>query len=176
VEKWFPFLRHDNLLAEHVRLIALLRRYREAAQLPAHDRDASLVTIRADFEPSTFCLLTGSCGWSLGTPDSADRIRLGHLRSTIAALIAERYRRQHGSWPASLDVVQKQTKVKLIDPFDGKPLHYGKFGDGMVLYSIGEDRKDNGGKLNRANLDEERDTGVRLWDVAKRRQPAPPPR
>jgi hypothetical protein len=34
---------------------------------------------------------------------------------------------------------------ELIDPFSGQPLHYHPEGEGFVVYSVGEDRKDNGG-------------------------------
>jgi hypothetical protein len=34
----------------------------------------------------------------------------------------------------------------LTDPFDGQPLRYRNQGTGYVLYSIGPDLKDDGGK------------------------------
>ena len=38
-----------------------------------------------------------------------------------------------------------------LDPFDGKPLRYKREGKGFVLYSVGYDLKDNGGR-ERANM------------------------
>ncbi len=42
----------------------------------------------------------------------------------------------------------------------------------VALYALGPDRRDDGGTLDRANPNAEgSDLGVRLWDVARRRQP-----
>jgi hypothetical protein len=47
---------------------------------------------------------------------------------------------------------------------------------GIVVYCVGRDGKDDGGRINREAPDEPgTDVGLRLWDVAKRRQPVPPP-
>ena len=44
-----------------------------------------------------------------------------------------------------------------------------------VFYTSVPDGQDNGGNLNRDRpLDPGTDLGFRLWDVARRRQPAPP--
>jgi len=44
--------------------------------------------------------------------------------------------------------------------------------DGVVVYSLGPDRTDNQGKLDRTpSLADGTDLGFQLWDVAKRRPP-----
>jgi hypothetical protein len=49
--------------------------------------------------------------------------------------------------------------------------------DGIVVYSIGRDRKDDGGKINRAKPEAPGgDLGFRLWDIDKRRQAPPKPK
>jgi hypothetical protein len=40
-----------------------------------------------------------------------------------------------------------------------------------VIYSVGDDGVDHGGDLD-SPLQKGKDRGLRLWDVAKRRQPA----
>jgi hypothetical protein len=47
--------------------------------------------------------------------------------------------------------------------------------DGVVIYSIGPDGKDNGGKLGKDPTKEGSDLGLRLWDISQRRQPPKPP-
>ena len=37
-------------------------------------------------------------------------------------------------------------EVVLTDPFDGQPLRYGRPAKGYVVYSVGQDRQDDGGK------------------------------
>ncbi len=101
------------------------------------------------------------------------------LRSAVAALAAERYRRDRGAWPAKgADLVAKGfLKAWPQDPFDGAPLRCKRLADGLVVYSIGQDGKDDGGHINRDNITAEgSDLGFRLWDVGSRRQPPRPPR
>jgi hypothetical protein len=66
------------------------------------------------------------------------------------------------------------------DPFDGQPMRYKPLPDGVIVYSVGPDGRDDGGALNRRNtVAPGTDLGFRLWDVTARRQPAaealPPP-
>src|SRR5262249_35558424 len=93
------------------------------------------------------------------------------------AMALERYRRDHQAWPAELRLLVPQYVEKLpLDPCDGKPLRYCRFGEGIVIYSVGIDGVDNGGQLDRSVTlsDEGLDLGFRLWDAKHRRQPAKP--
>jgi hypothetical protein len=95
------------------------------------------------------------------------------LRSLLVALAVERYRQTHGHWPASMSALAPDLlTASPTDPFDGKPLRYRRLADGVVIYSVGPDGKDNGGNLDRGyRAAAGKDVGVRLWDVNKRRQP-----
>jgi hypothetical protein len=97
-------------------------------------------------------------------------------RSLIAALAAERFRLANGRWPNSLvELTPAFLGRPLTDPWTGGPLQFRRLQDGLVIYSVGRDREDNGGEFNREQLDAAgTDEGCRLWDVAKRRQPPPP--
>ena len=90
----------------------------------------------------------------------------------------ERYRRDHGGWPSSLRLLVPPYIEKIpLDPFDGKPLHYRPFDEGVVIYSVGVDGVDNGGQIDRKatqGSDQGLDFGFRLWDVKRRRQAAKP--
>jgi hypothetical protein len=96
------------------------------------------------------------------------------LRSVIAALAAERYRRAQGAWPERLAALTPaQLEATLIDPYDGQALRWRRVPDGAVIYSVGPDQQDNGGtfdakKKNGPGVD----LGLRLWDVSKRRRTA----
>jgi hypothetical protein len=72
----------------------------------------------------------------------------GRLRVTQAALAVERYRLANkNALPASLGELAPQFIDSVpSDPFDGQPLRYTKASPkGYVIYSIGKDRKDDGG-------------------------------
>lgn len=87
------------------------------------------------------------------------------MRSAIASIAAERYRRKHGAWPEKLEtLVPAELKEVGIDPYNGEPLIFKRLPDGLVIYSVGQNRIDDGGLLGGADI------GFRLWDVNQRRQ------
>jgi ABC-type transport system involved in multi-copper enzyme maturation permease subunit len=125
--------------------------------------------------------------------------REAELRCGLTMIALERFRRRFGHWPTDLDdllsrfsfgvrygtvstagkpvmtIAYGPTGVPLFltDPYDGAPLRYRQLDDGVVIYSIGPDGLDNGGKLDRQNAGAIGvDLGFRLWDVDRRRQPA----
>jgi hypothetical protein len=67
-----------------------------------------------------------------------------------AAIALELYRQEHGRLPGELSVlVPKYLPHMPQDPFNGEPLRYGVEGDGYLLYSVGENRVDDGGVLEK---------------------------
>jgi serine/threonine protein kinase len=100
-------------------------------------------------------------------------LHLAELRCALAALAVERFRLAHGDWPRDLATLGPAfLKEVPIDPYDGQPLRYRRVADGVVVYSLGPDRTDNQGKLDRTpSLADGTDLGFQLWDVAKRRPP-----
>jgi hypothetical protein len=82
-----------------------------------------------------------------------------------AALAIERYRlANHNLLPPALqDVVPAFLPAVPLDPFDGKPLRYQLLPKGYLIYSIGEDGVDNGGK----EWDPEKQTGDRTFTVER---------
>jgi hypothetical protein len=99
------------------------------------------------------------------------------LRCAIVALATERYRLAHGHWPDSVSSLVPEFLANVpLDPYDAKPLRYRRLEDGVVIYSIGPDEEDNGGKVDREHpIKSGTDVGFQLWDVNKRRQPWRPP-
>jgi hypothetical protein len=74
------------------------------------------------------------------------------LRLLIAELAVCGYRQEHEKLPASLDeLVPKFFSAVPLDPFSGKPLIYRRTQDSYLLYSIGPDGKDDGGRPASAN-------------------------
>ncbi|SFI39734.1 hypothetical protein [Planctomicrobium piriforme] len=87
-------------------------------------------------------------------------------RATILAIAAQRYQLQHGKCPESLADIPTallppgQADELRTDPFNGLPLHLKLDGTRLVIYSVGEDKQDDGGEV----LDgkDATDIGVRL--------------
>jgi hypothetical protein len=67
---------------------------------------------------------------------------VANIRITRAGLGLLRYHQTHETFPATLDALKMDG---LTDPFTQEPLRYRTEGDGFIIYSVGEDLKDNGG-------------------------------
>jgi ABC-type transport system involved in multi-copper enzyme maturation permease subunit len=98
------------------------------------------------------------------------------LRCAAAGLACERYRNSAGIWPDSIgDLVPHFSSTRPIDPFDGKPLRFRRADDHIVIYSVGEDRRDDGGQTEAVpRTSAGADLEFRLWNPSSRHQ-APPP-
>jgi hypothetical protein len=103
---------------------------------------------------------------------------LAQVRCALAAVAAERYRQAQRRWPEALSLLVTRGLLTEVpaDPYTGQPLRLKPLGDGILIYSVGPDGRDDGGKIDREHpLNEGTDLGFRLWDVPRRRQlPLPP--
>lgn len=73
------------------------------------------------------------------------RARLDSARAALAAL---RYRAKYGKLPASLDALVPDFLVAVpVDPFSAQRLLLRIEGDGFVVYAVGDNGADDGGKL-----------------------------
>lgn len=70
------------------------------------------------------------------------------LRQSRLAIALERFRHAHGAFPEHLDELAPQfLPTVLRDPIDGAPMRYARdAADRFRLWSIGDDREDDGGK------------------------------
>jgi hypothetical protein len=67
-------------------------------------------------------------------------------RAARTALAAERYRLDKGRFPQRLDdLVPGYLDAVPVDPFDDKPMCYRVDADAVIIYSVAEDKKDDGG-------------------------------
>jgi hypothetical protein len=68
----------------------------------------------------------------------ADLYRCAKLRTAATALAVERYRRANKAWPADLaKLVPKYLSRIPIDPYNGKPLQYKSYPEGVAVISVG---------------------------------------
>ena len=96
-------------------------------------------------------------GWGhMGTPAITPYFKIAakaQARTRLAdvALAAHRYRLANGRLPAALDELAPDFLPSVpLDPFNGEPLRYLSTNDGFVVYSVGVDRKDDGGRYDKA--------------------------
>ncbi|MDD3925498.1 MAG: hypothetical protein PHT33_02450 [bacterium] len=63
------------------------------------------------------------------------------------SLALKAYKSSHGSYPITLDVLVPELMRSLpVDPFTGHNFRYQRQGKGFILYSLGANQKDDGGK------------------------------
>ncbi len=81
-------------------------------------------------------------------------------RIVITAVALERYFGKHGRYPETLQVLAPEfLKLVPLDFMTGQPLHYEVTEDGhFVLYSVGLDCVDNGGKIQTPPTEDMKDS------------------
>jgi hypothetical protein len=68
-------------------------------------------------------------------------------KGTLTAIALELYRRKHGEWPASLEqLVPKYLPEAPMDRFTGQALRYRLLDGRPVVYAVGNDLQDDGGR------------------------------
>jgi hypothetical protein len=85
------------------------------------------------------------------------------------ACALERYRAAHGSYPERLALLAPQLMEKIPhDVINGQPLHYERRPDGrFVLYSVGWNETDDGGKIVLTKYGLDLQHGDWVWQVPK---------
>lgn len=74
-----------------------------------------------------------------------EKARAG-TRAVACVCAALRYRNDHGEWPESLDALVPDYMASVPqDPFTGRPLLYRIEENGIAVYSVGEDLRDDAG-------------------------------
>jgi len=175
VDKWIDRLRGGGYrkqhVAEHVRFYtAIIELIKESPDGPKRKSEA-MTSIRNR--------RSAAVAKSLEMVDSAldaEPRQRAILSSIACALAAERFRRDAGRWPKSLsELVPAYLMNVPTDSFDLQPLRYKRLSDGVVIYAVGPNAVDDGGAVHTpAPGPLAADIGVRLWDVAHRRQPPKP--
>jgi hypothetical protein len=166
-ERLDDYFKKQSLPRKHAATLRLLNLRVEIAKLPLEQQEAQEALLAARKLP----------GVDVSWFPSRYRGSQALLRSAIASIAVERYRRENNRWPGSLgDLVPTHLAEVPLDPFDGNPLRYRINDDHIVVYSIGPDHKDDGGHIDRNKKFDVpgTDIGIRLWNVNQRRQPPKP--
>lgn len=148
--------------AEQIAYLEYLNAAVEVAQAPEHERLALAKKLPATPKGGSIVakLLEGL--GLVGFPFEQDLSRLALVRSAIVAIGAERARMRTGDWPTRFDHFSN-------DPFTGSPLKVLRTDGVFVVYSVGPDGQDNGGKFwHTPKPPTGHDIGFRLVDVSRR--------
>jgi hypothetical protein len=132
-------LAEHRRLSQEMRLLAAMPYYEAATRWD--EFEAPLGGGRVKGLLNRFLLPTLKCCYQAGAQADAwyQVLRLG--------LAAERYRLQNGRLPAQLnELVPDFIPAIPLDPFDGKPMKMKRADRSLIVYSVGPDGVDNGGK------------------------------
>lgn len=124
-----------------------MSRYREQCRKPYYANREAWQEEREAFQKERHGIMTSAVLPALASVASrAAEAQAGHELAR-AALASARYRAAKGGWPARLaDLVPDYLPEVPVDPFDGKPLRMTTADGGTVLYSVGLNGKDEGGR------------------------------
>ncbi|QJW93514.1 hypothetical protein [Frigoriglobus tundricola] len=143
----------------------------EAARRPLHEQAPALAAIP---EPPADPHLVIS-GATLSTVENVAQAfwrTSAQARCAVVGIACERFRQQHRRWPGALTaLVPAFLPAVPLDPYTGEPLQFAKLESGAVVYSVGSDRRGDGGTLDSVSNTAPR---FRLWNPDQRRRPAPP--
>jgi hypothetical protein len=122
--------------------------YLKAIQLPPHERLEAVDVIEENIEKiSKIHIYTRLFLPGFSRCTTIDVRIAAQLRTAQTGLAVQRYRLASDRLPDSLaELVPTYLDAVVKDPFDGKELRYKKLETGFVVYSIGEDGNDDGGK------------------------------
>jgi hypothetical protein len=172
---WQGRLVRSWLEGEHRDALLVLTRQLDACELPVHEQLSAAEALVADAEAHPRRVVPGEVAFQCRrTVQSCCRKQA--LAACMAVCLAvERYRQTRGRWPESLsDLKPGELAAVPLDPFDGQPIRYRRLADGVVVYSVGDDRTDDGGTfpVGVYELKPGIDLGFRLWDPDQRGLPA----
>lgn len=103
-----------------------------------------IIARAAKFPPAIFTRMLIP---ALSRANQRDAVHCARIRSATVAIAVERYRRAHaGALPATLGaLVPTYLAAPPLDPFCGEPLRFKPLAKGFVVYSIGENGRDDDG-------------------------------
>ena len=126
----------------------LMDGYMRSTKLPLHERQKAVDAVIAKLQSTSRThVLLHEFMPGLSRVTTIELRTIAHLRTADAALGVQRYRLASGKLPDKLaGLVPTYLQSVPKDPFDGNELRYKRLEPGFVVYSIGEDLSDDGGK------------------------------
>jgi len=148
--------------ADAVIYLDLMDGYMKSTRLPLHERQKAVDAVSAKIQSTSMIHVLLHEIIPASRVTTIELRTIAHLRTANAALAVQRYRLAAGQLPDTLtDLVPAYLDSVPTDPFDGNEMRYKKLEAGFVVYSIGEDLSDDGGKEKPPRRTKESPT----WDV-----------
>jgi hypothetical protein len=118
-----------------------------ARQIDVNSVDAQIVALRKSSVERIRYAILATLFPSVGYGQVVCERFLGRRDGTLVGIALELYRRRHGKYPASLSELTPQLLPRIpADRITGDPLRYRLIDGKPVVYSVGADRVDDGGR------------------------------
>ena len=149
--------------ADTIIYLDIMDGYIKSTQLPPHRRQETIKAIDAKLQSTSQAhILLHLIIPALSRITSIELRTIANLRNARTALAIQRFRLATERLPdALIDLVPAYLDAVPTDPFDGKDLRYEKLGIGFVVYSVGQDLRDDGGTERPAGKKKKGES----WDV-----------
>ncbi len=95
-----------------------------------------------------------------------DRVMKDRARTALTQVViaAQQYKQQHGAYPDTLAQLRSNSKLSIpLDPFTDKELVYQRTKEGFLVYSVGQNEVDDGGKTATRQSKDKYDDIVLNW-------------
>jgi hypothetical protein len=174
----------SSLTRSHAWLLRYHNQAVEYAKLPPTEMLAKMRSLdfylKTNNDASSFT--RALCASVMPVANYAVRTQL-RLECSVAAIGVERFRMKHERWPESLqEVVAERFLQKVpVDYFNDRPIGYRKPSDGVVVFSVGQNKDYAGDFLDVGKefdpifpslITPSNRMEFRLWDEKHRRQPS----
>ena len=139
----------------HVDFLSLLREYEKSYQVPFPDRLRNFNALRLRHQDMSAKWLrvpaTNPAAWylpsGLSSQVSHEASVLARMNALDTSLALERYRNARHLLPERLEDLQPTFMDHIpLDPFTGRPLLYRRLDPGYIVYSVGRNGRDDGGR------------------------------
>jgi hypothetical protein len=148
IDRLFYWLVRPILKAEIIWRLEQWNRWEQIADRPYfQQREALRTDAEYNGQVPWYFKFTGYQGGAYGTVFMKHATLEASLLATRSGLACRLYKKRNGSYPESLEaLVPGILKEVPVDPFTGKPFTYRREGEGFIVYSLGSNEKDDGGR------------------------------
>jgi hypothetical protein len=151
-----------TFLADRAAYLRIMQEYAQQFERPSSREEMQALEERIETESERYPL-TRVLTPGMNRVKQIHNQMLAELRIVRTGLALLQYKQTEDAFPATLEAIGLGD---IKDPFSDGPLLYRSHADGFILYSVGPDRKDNGGQPKQENLNEDWDI---VWQFPKDR-------
>jgi hypothetical protein len=148
-ERFIYWLRRPLIKSEVIWVSERYQEMIEAAVLPFYKNEKAQIMANQEIKIPSRYKLAGLLLPQLYAVMAKEATLEAMIEAARAGLACQIYQRQQGKYPASIsDLIPNILKEEPLDPFTGKSLIYRTKENGFIVYSLGTNRKDDGGKMS----------------------------